>query len=164
MLKKDAKLHLRFIIQKEMKTLNLPPYQFKLKQQGLRTQIFDSIRKKYVVLTPEEWVRQNFLQFLIQEKNYPASLIAVEAGLKYNQLQKRMDVLVYDKQGTPHLMVECKAPEVKINQDVFDQIARYNMVFKVKYLVVTNGMHHFCCLMDYTNNAYQYLEQIPVFE
>ncbi|MDP1745226.1 MAG: type I restriction enzyme HsdR N-terminal domain-containing protein [Bacteroidota bacterium] len=147
-----------------MKTLNLPSYQFKLKQQGLRTQIFDSIRKKYVVLTPEEWVRQNFLQFLIQEKNYPASLIAVEAGLKYNQLQKRMDVLVYDKQGTPHLMVECKAPEVKINQDVFDQIARYNMVFKVKYLVVTNGMHHFCCLMDYTNNAYQYLEQIPVFE
>ncbi|MES2138521.1 MAG: type I restriction enzyme HsdR N-terminal domain-containing protein [Bacteroidota bacterium] len=147
-----------------MKTLNLPPYQFKLKQQGLRTQIFDSIRKKYVVLTPEEWVRQNFLQFLIQDKKYPASLIAVEAGLKYNQLQKRMDVLVYDKQGTPHLMVECKAPEVKINQDVFDQIARYNMVFKVKYLVVTNGMHHFCCLMDYTNNAYQYLEQIPVFE
>ena len=147
-----------------MKTLNLPPYQFKLKQQGLRTQIFDSIRKKYVVLTPEEWVRQNFLQFLIQEKKYPASLIAVEAGLKYNQLQKRMDVLVYDKQGTPHLMVECKAPEVKINQDVFDQIARYNMVFKVKYLVVTNGMHHFCCVMDYTNNAYQYLEQIPVFE
>jgi len=147
-----------------MKALNLPPYQFKIKQQGLRTQIFDSIRKKYVVLTPEEWVRQNFLQFLIQQKNYPASLIAVEAGLKYNQLQKRMDVLVYDKQGTPHLMVECKAPEVKINQDVFDQIARYNMVFKVKYLVVTNGMHHFCCLMDYTNNAYQYLEQIPVFE
>ncbi|MES2286053.1 MAG: type I restriction enzyme HsdR N-terminal domain-containing protein [Bacteroidota bacterium] len=147
-----------------MKTLNLPPYQFKLKQQGVRTQIFDSIRKKYVVLTPEEWVRQNFLQFLIQDKKYPASLIAVEAGLKYNQLQKRMDVLVYDKQGTPHLMVECKAPEVKINQDVFDQIARYNMVFKVKYLVVTNGMHHFCCVMDYTNNAYQYLEQIPVFE
>lgn len=147
-----------------MKTLNLPSYQFKLKQQGLRTQIFDSIRKKYVVLTPEEWVRQNFLQFLIQDKKYPASLIAVEAGLKYNQLQKRMDVLVYNKQGTPHLMVECKAPEVKINQDVFDQIARYNMVFKVKYLVVTNGMHHFCCLMDYPNNAYQYLEQIPVFE
>lgn len=147
-----------------MKALNLPPYQFKIKQQGLRTQIFDSIRKKYVVLTPEEWVRQNFLQFLIREKNYPASLIAVEAGLKYNQLQKRMDVLVYNKQGTPHLMVECKAPEVKINQDVFDQIARYNMVFKVKYLVVTNGMHHFCCLMDYTNNSYQYLEQIPVFE
>ncbi len=147
-----------------MQTLNLPPYQFKLKQLGLRTQIFDAIRKKYVVLTPEEWVRQNFLQFLIQDKKFPSSLIAVEAGLKYNQLQKRMDVLVYDKLGSPHLMVECKAPEVKITQDVFDQIARYNMVFKVKYLVVTNGLHHFCCLMDYTKETYVYLEQIPVFE
>lgn len=147
-----------------MQALNLPPYQFKLKQQGVRNQIFDAIRKKYVVLTPEEWVRQNFLQYLIQDKSYPASLIAVEAGLKYNQLQKRMDVLVYDKQGNPHLMVECKAPEVKITQDVFDQIARYNMVFKVKYLVVTNGINHFCCIMDYTANTYSYLENIPDFE
>lgn len=146
-----------------MQVLNLPLYQFKLKQQGVRTQIFDTIRKKYVALTPEEWVRQNFLQYLIQEKKFPASLIAVEAGLKYNQLQKRMDVLVYDKQGNPHLMVECKAPEVKITQDVFDQIARYNMVFKVKYLVVTNGINHFCCMMDYTANTYSYLELIPNF-
>ncbi|MFY9309301.1 MAG: type I restriction enzyme HsdR N-terminal domain-containing protein [Bacteroidia bacterium] len=135
-----------------------------MKQEGLRTHIFDSIRKKYVVLTPEEWVRQNFLQYLIQDKKFPASLIAVEAGLKYNQLQKRMDVLVYDRLGTPHLMVECKAPEVKITQDTFDQIARYNMAFKVKYLVVTNGMDHFCCQMDYSQNTFQYLEQIPVFE
>lgn len=147
-----------------MQALNLPPYQFKLKQQGVRNQIFDAIRKKYVVLTPEEWVRQNFLQYLIKDKNYPASLIGVEVGLKYNQLQKRMDVLVYDKQGNPHLMVECKAPEVKITQDVFDQIARYNMMFKVKYLVVTNGMNHFCCRMDYTANTYSYLENIPDFE
>lgn len=147
-----------------MQLLNLPSYQFKLKQNGVRTQIFDVIRKKYVALTPEEWVRQNFLQYLIQEKKFPASLIAVEAGLKYNQLQKRMDVLVYDKQGSPHLIVECKAPEVKISQDVFDQIARYNMVFKVKYLIVTNGINHFCCLMDYTENSYKYLEMIPDFE
>jgi hypothetical protein len=147
-----------------MQVLNLPSYQFKVKQEGLRTHIFDSIRKKYVVLTPEEWVRQNFLQYLIQDKKFPASLIAVEAGLKYNQLQKRMDVLVYDRLGTPHLMVECKAPEVKITQDTFDQIARYNMAFKVKYLVVTNGMDHFCCQMDYSQNTFQYLEQIPVFE
>lgn len=147
-----------------MQALNLPPYQFKLKNNGAKSHIFDAIRKKYVVLTPEEWVRQNFLQYLIREKKYPASLIAVEAGLKYNQLQKRMDVLIYDKQGSPHLMVECKAPEIKITQDVFDQVARYNMVFKVKYLVVTNGLHHFCCLMDYTDNSYVYLEQIPVFE
>jgi hypothetical protein len=146
-----------------MEQLNLPPYQFKLKKAGERVQIFDSIRKKYVVLTPEEWVRQNFLQYLIQEKNFPSSLIAVEAGLKYNQLQKRADVLVYDKSGSPFLMVECKAPSVKITQDTFDQIARYNVVFKVKYLVVTNGLNHFCCLMDYSDSSYQYLEIIPSF-
>jgi hypothetical protein len=147
-----------------MQALNLPTYQFKVKQEGVHTKIFDVIRKKYVVLTPEEWVRQNFLQYLIREKKFPALLISVEAGLKYNQLQKRMDVLVYDKQGSPYLMVECKAPEVKITQDVFDQIARYNLVFKVKYLVVTNGIHHFCCLMDYEKKNYHYLDQVPVFE
>ena len=146
-----------------MQQLNLPTYTFKFKQEGIRTQIFDSIRKKYVALTPEEWVRQNFLQYLITEKKFPASLIAVEAGLKYNQLQKRTDVLVYDKQGSPHLMVECKAPEVKITQDTFDQIARYNMAFKVKYLVVTNGLNHFCCQMNYIDNTYQYLELVPDF-
>lgn len=147
-----------------MQVLNLPTYQFKVKQEGVRIHIFDAIRKKYVVLTPEEWVRQNFLQYLIQDKKFPASLIAVESGVKYNQLQKRMDVLVYNKQGSPYLMVECKAPEVKISQDTFDQIARYNMAFKVKYLVVTNGLEHFCCQMDYVQNTFQYLEQIPVFE
>jgi len=147
-----------------MESLNLPAFQFKLKQTGLRKQIFDTIRKKYVALTPEEWVRQNFIQFLIQNKKFPASLIAVEAGLKINQLQKRLDVLVYDKQGTPHLMVECKAPNVKISQDTFDQIARYNMLFKVKYLVVTNGLQHFCCKMDYLENSYSYLETVPDFE
>ncbi|HEY0030387.1 MAG TPA: type I restriction enzyme HsdR N-terminal domain-containing protein [Bacteroidia bacterium] len=146
-----------------MQQLNLPPYQFKMKQMPDCIRIFDVFRKKYVLLTPEEWVRQNFLQYLVLEKNFPASLIAVEVGLKYNQLQKRADVLVYDKQGAPFLLVECKAPEIKITQDTFDQIARYNMVFKVKYLVVTNGINHFCCSMDYTNNSYQYLEIIPAF-
>lgn len=147
-----------------MQPLNLPTYQFKLKQKGLNTQIFDMFRKKYVVLTPEEWVRQNFLQFLVQEKKFPASLIAVEMGLKYNLLKKRADVLVFDKTGNPYLMVECKAPEVKITQDVFDQIARYNMNFKVKYLVITNGLSHFCCQMDYSANNYKYLENIPFFK
>lgn len=144
--------------------LNLPKYQFKLKKDEGKTLIFDNIRKKYLVLTPEEWVRQNFLQYLIQEKNTPASLIAIEAGLKYNQLQKRVDVLVYDKNGSPYLMVECKAPEVKITQAAFDQVARYNMIHRVKYLVVTNGINHFCCLMNYTNNTYSYLKEVPVFE
>jgi hypothetical protein len=147
-----------------MQALNLPNYSFKLKQESNGKHIFDSIRKKFVVLTPEEWVRQNFLQYLIQDRKFPASLIAVEIGLKYNQMQKRTDVLVYNKEGKPYLMVECKAPEVKISQDAFDQIARYNMAFKVKYLVVTNGLSHFCCMMDYSTNSYQYLELIPIFE
>lgn len=147
-----------------MTLLNLPVYQFKTKQEGERTYIFDAIRKKYLVLTPEEWVRQNFIQYLINEKQFPKSLIAIEAGLKYNQLQKRLDVLVYDKQGAPHLIIECKAPEVKITQDVFDQVARYNFIFKAKYLVVTNGLQHFCCEMNYTDNSFQYIEQIPAFE
>ena len=146
-----------------MQPLNLPTYQFKLKKEKERTLIFDTCRKKYVVLTPEEWVRQNILQFLVQDRNFPASLIAVEAGLKYNQLQKRADILVYNKQAKPILTVECKAPEVKVNQDTFDQLARYNMQFKVDYLVITNGLQHFCCRMDYTTNSFQYLETIPYF-
>jgi hypothetical protein len=128
-----------------MQELNLPSYTFRLKNENNIVFIFDAIRKKYVVLTPEEWVRQNFIRFLTDEKKYPASLVAVEIGLKYNQLQKRADVLIYNKMGQPHLMIECKAPEVKISQDTFHQIAAYNMSFKVNYLVVTNGMDHFCC-------------------
>ncbi len=147
-----------------MQRLNLPEYEFKLRKNGINNEIFDAFRKKYVVLTPEEWVRQNILQFLIRERNFPSSLIAVEIGLKYNQMQKRADILAYDKQGQPYLLVECKAPEVKITQETFHQIARYNMTFKVKYLVVTNGINHFCCLMDYNKNTFAYLETIPLFE
>ncbi len=146
-----------------MQELNLPKYQFKFKEAGEKIQIFDAFRKKYVVLTPEEWVRQNFLQFLVTEKKYSPALIVLEKSLKYNQLQKRADILVYDKNGVPLLLVECKAPEVKITQDAFDQIARYNMSFKVAYLVVTNGMDHFCCKMNYSDNTYQFLEEIPNF-
>lgn len=146
-----------------MQELNLPKYQFRFRETAGKVMIFDTFRKKYVVLTPEEWVRQNFLNYLIAEKKFPASLITLEAGLKYNQLQKRADVLVYDKKGEPFLLVECKAPEVKITQDTFDQVARYNMTFKVKYLVVTNGLSHFCCLMDYSDNSYRYLKDIPAY-
>ncbi len=147
-----------------MQALNLPEYPFKIKQEGDRIQIFDPFRKKYIVLSPEEWVRQHFLQFLVQERKFPVSLISIEAGLKYNQLSKRADILVHDTLGKPYLMVECKAPSVKITQDAFDQVARYNMVFKVKYLVVSNGLNHFCCMMDYTANSYSYLKEIPFFE
>ena len=109
-------------------------------------------------------MRQHFLQFLVQERNFPASLICVEIGLKYNHLLKRADILVYDTAGKPYLMVECKAPTVKMSQDAFDQVARYNMAFKVKYLVITNGLQHFCCEMDYNTNGYKYIKDIPFFE
>ena len=142
--------------------LNLPEYSFKFKQLNNRNCIFDTIRKKYVVLNPEEWVRQNFIQFLISEKNYPASLIAIEVGLKYNQLQKRADILIYHN-GLPDILVECKAPEIKISQNTLDQIARYNMSLKVNHLIVTNGMEHFCCKMNYVDNSYQFLKSIPDF-
>jgi hypothetical protein len=153
-----------FLLRIIMQQLNLPTYPFKFRDQNDLISIFDEIRKKYVVLTPEEWVRQNFIQFLIKDKKYPASLIAVEIGLKYNQLQKRADVLIYNKTGNPYLMIECKAPEIKITQDTFHQIATYNMTFKVSYLVVTNGLDHFCCKMDYDSNSYKFLQMIPDFE
>jgi hypothetical protein len=141
--------------------LNLPVYLFKTKSDGQITKIFDSIRRKYVTLTPEEWVRQNFIQYLIAEKKYPASLLAIEMPIKFNSLKKRGDIVVFHNSGSQLLMVECKAPEVKINQQVFDQIARYNLSLKVKYLVVTNGLEHYCCLMDHANKSYLFLEQIP---
>lgn len=148
-----------------MEPLNLPTYQFRYKAgEGSRVLIFDAVRRLYVPLTPEEWVRQNFIRFLTEEKKYPASLVAVEIGLKYNQLQKRADILIYNKLGMPLLMVECKAPSVKITQEVFHQVAVYNMSFKVEYLVVTNGMDHYCCKMDYTANTYHFLQMIPDFE
>jgi hypothetical protein len=147
-----------------MQDLNLPSYKFRLKKEDELVFIFDEIRKKFVVLTPEEWVRQNFIRFLIDDKKYPASLIGIEIGLKYNQLQKRADVLIYNKQGKPFLMIECKAPGIKMSQDTFHQIAAYNMAFKVNYLVVTNGLDHFCCKMDYETNSYEFLQMVPDFE
>ncbi len=144
-----------------MQALNLPQYPFRMSEKNGKTYIFDTLRKKQLVLTPEEWVRQHFVQFLIQEKGYAASLIAIEKGLKYNTIQNRADIVIYNKQGEPYMIVECKRPTVKITQDTFDQVARYNMAFKVELLVVTNGMQHFCCQMNYNDNSYRYLETIP---
>jgi len=144
--------------------LNLPEYKFRFKEENGQSQIFDIFRKKYVVLTPEEWIRQNFLMYLVEEKNYPQSLISVEAGLKVYKRSKRTDIVVYDKQGIPLLIVECKAPNVKINQDVFDQIVRYNIALNVKYLVVTNGLDHYCCSLKSENNTYQFLQEIPDYK
>ena len=141
--------------------LNLPVYLFKTKSDGQITKIFDTIRRKYVTLTPEEWVRQNFIQYLICEKKYPAALLAIEMPIRYNTLKKRGDIVAFNNQGAQVLMVECKAPEVKITQQVFDQIARYNLSLNVKYLVVTNGLEHYCCIMDHEKKAYFFLENIP---
>jgi hypothetical protein len=144
-----------------LQQLNLPEFSFKLRNKDGKDLIFDTIRKKFVILTPEEWVRQNFIQYLIHNLNYPQGLIASEFGIEYNKVKFRPDIVVFNQQGEPYLIVECKAPEVSIDQKVFDQIARYNLNLKVEYLVVTNGMKHFCCRLDYEEKTYKYLDYIP---
>lgn len=146
-----------------MHKLNLPSYTFKLKSNENKTLIFDNLRKKYVVLTPEEWVRQHFVSFLIEEKKYPVSLIAIEKQLTINNLKKRTDILIFSTEGKPNIIVECKAPTVKITQDTFDQIARYNLQLQAKYLIVTNGLEHYYCLLDTDNECYRFLQEIPNF-
>ncbi len=128
-----------------------------------KKQIFDPVRKKYVYLTKEEWVRQNIIQFLIKEKFYPVSLIRVEFNLKFNTLSKRADIVCFDKNGSVMLLVECKSPEIQLNQNVFDQIAIYNLSFKSKFLLVTNGLNYFCCEMNYSLKKYSFLSEIPSF-
>lgn len=147
-----------------MHKLNLPSYQFKIKSSENKQLIFDTVRKKYVVLTPEEWVRQNFVQYLINERNYPSSMIAVEKQLSINNLKKRFDILIFNSDGSSKIIVECKAPTIKITQDAFDQIARYNLKLNADYLVVTNGLTHFSCKMDTQNEQYVFLQEIPDYK
>ena len=144
--------------------LNLPPYPFKLSEQDGVIYVFDELRKKKLVLTPEEWVRQHFIQFLILQKKYPKTLIKLEGGLKLNQLQKRTDILIFNKEGKADVLVECKATTVKIDQKVFDQAARYNMIHQVNYLLVSNGLVHYCCKMDYANQTYTFMEELPSYQ
>jgi hypothetical protein len=146
-----------------MQKLNLPEYSFRLKTTEGKDFIFDSLRKKFVRLTPEEWVRQNFVQFLLSEKNFSPSLTVVEALVKVNSNPQRADMVVFDRSGKPILIAEFKAPEIKISQQTFDQIVRYNMQLKVKFLIVSNGIEHFCCSIDYAENTYAFLPEIPDF-
>jgi len=146
-----------------MQALNLPVYEFRIRNTVGRQQIFDPVRKKWVALTPEEWVRQNFVQYLLKEKNYPASLMVVEAKVVYNKKPQRSDVLVYNKSMKPLLVLECKAPKVNISQEVFFQAARYNSQLKAKYVIVTNGLEHFCCEVDYEYGKHVFLREIPEF-
>lgn len=141
--------------------LNLPEQEFKIKKDKNNYFIFDSYRKKYVALTPEEWVRQNFVAFLVKEKHYPASLINNEVPLTQNGISRRCDTLIIDRFASPHVIIEYKAPNVKITQATFDQILRYNLVFKAKYLMVSNGMMHFCCKVNYEENKCIFLDNIP---
>jgi type I site-specific restriction-modification system R (restriction) subunit len=146
-----------------MEKLNLPEYAFRTKTEDGKKLIFDSIRKKFVVLTPEEWVRQNFIQYLIREKKYPESLMAVEKQIMVNGKQRRFDLLIYLRNGQPLLIAEFKAPGVKISQDAFDQVVRYNMTVRVERVIVSNGLQHFACEVDYPNNSYSYLHGIPEY-
>jgi len=147
-----------------MQKLNLPAYDLRLKREDGKEHVFDSFRGKWLILTPEEHVRQIFAHYLVNELNFPISLMAMEYSLRLNKLHRRCDIIVFDRAGNPLLLVECKAPEVKVTQAVFDQISRYNMVFNVNYLVVTNGLQHYCCKVDYENKKVDFLESIPSYD
>lgn len=144
--------------------LNLPPFDVKISSEGEKKRIFDVIRRRYVALTPEEWVRQHFVHFLAEEKGYPLSLMANEVQLKLNGMSRRCDTVVYDRTLTPRVIVEYKAPTVEITQKVFDQISRYNRVLRVDYLIVSNGLTHYCCRIDYASQGYTFLPDIPKYE
>lgn len=146
-----------------MLELNLPSYQANVKDSNGRLSIFDCLRKRFVKLTPEEWVRQHFINYLITEKAYPNSLIANEIQINLNDTKKRCDSVVYNLNLEPLVIIEYKAPNVKITQATFDQIVRYNIVLKVAYLIVTNGLHHYCCYVDYSNQTITYLPDIPSY-
>lgn len=146
-----------------MQQLNFNSYDFRFRNTEGRISIFDEIRKKFIILTPEEWVRQNVVQYLLQEKKYPKSYINVEKVIKINGLIKRYDVVVFQPNGKLFLLVECKSTDIAINQTTFDQIARYNMVLESEYLMVTNGINHYFCQMDYQNEKYNFLKELPAF-
>ena len=147
-----------------MQKLQFPTYQFRFKNSENKVSIFDEIRKKFIILTPEEWVRQHVVRFLLEEKQIPKALINVEKLLKVNGLNKRYDVVVFNSDGSIYILIECKAPEVKITQEVFDQIARYNMTMNAEYLMVTNGLNHYFCQMDYENEKYNFLPDLPQYK
>lgn len=144
--------------------LNLPPHPFKISQKGEVYFIFDEIRKKHLVLTPEEWVRQHFIRFLIKEKNFPPTLLQIEGGLSLNQTRKRSDILVYNALGQKLMVIECKAPSVNITQATFDQAARYNSVYKAPWLVVSNGLQHYQARIDHENGQFLFIAELPNYK
>ena len=146
-----------------MLRLNLPSYETKITESNGKRQIFDTLRRCYVALTPEEWVRQHFVNFILEHKGYPATLMGNEVAITLNGMKRRCDTVVYDKALKPRMIIEYKAPTVKITKEVFAQISRYNLILKVDYLIVSNGLQHYCCKMDYANNTFTFLQEIPEY-
>ena len=144
-----------------MTTLNLPPYDVRLGGTRSQPTVFDTLRRKYVALTPEEWVRQHFVHFLIGEKGYPPTLLANEVSLKVGEKKLRADTVLYDRDLRPRMIVEYKAPTIALTQKVFEQIATYNLLLHVDFIVVSNGLEHYCCRMDYERGGYEFLKEIP---
>lgn len=143
--------------------LNLPEFDIRLDRTPEGVKVYDSLRRKWLVLTPEEWVRQHFVNYLVSVKDFPPALIANEISLRFNGMARRCDTVVYDRNLRPLVIVEYKAPEIAITQKVFDQIARYNSVLNAPYLIVSNGMHHYCCRFDSSSGQYSFLHDIPVY-
>jgi hypothetical protein len=144
-----------------MEPLNLPTYFFRIKEDRGKKYIFDEIRRRYVLLTPEEWVRQHLVNYLVKTKDFPLSLISVEKGFHARQRRHRYDLLVFDRKGEPIMIIECKAPGVEINQQVFDQASRYNVRYLASYMLISNGLKHYCCRINKINRQYQFLHEIP---
>lgn len=147
-----------------MLALNLPIFNYKLKEDCGKYFIFDSLRRKYILLTPEEWVRQHFVNYLIYYKGYPKGRIGNEISLSLNGRKRRCDTIIYRQDGTPLVIVEYKAPHIPVSQAVFDQIVRYNIVLQVEYLMVSNGNNHYCCRIDYEKQSYVFLDDIPMYD
>ena len=146
-----------------MNPLNLPPYDIKVSEKDGKRLIFDELRRKHVALTPEEWVRQHFVHYLIEHLGYPAGLLANEVELKIGDKRLRCDSILFDKQAHPLMIIEYKAPNIQLAQRVFNQISAYNLLLHVDYLMVSNGMQHICCRMDYERQSYHFLQKIPTY-
>lgn len=154
-----------FHFHQNMQQLNLPPYPANIRTSGTQTQIYDILRRKFVALTPEEWVRQNFIHFLVEHKGYSPTLMANEAAIELNGMSRRCDTVLYQREGLrPRMIIEYKAPSVQITQRVFNQICRYNMVLQVEYLIVSNGINHYCCHINYADNSFTFLPDIPDYK
>ena len=147
-----------------MLTLNLPSYETKITGHDGKMQIYDTLRRCYVALTSEEWVRQHFVHYLLEHKGYPATLMGNEVAITLNGTKRRCDTVVYDRALRPRAIIEYKAPEVKITKEVFAQISRYNLTLKVDYLIISNGLKHYCCKMDYSGNTFIFMNEIPEYE